>query len=41
VDVLVLTPSEFTTLVNDVPGLAAKLLKGLAQRLLEIDMRSY
>jgi CRP/FNR family transcriptional regulator, cyclic AMP receptor protein len=40
-DVLVLTPNEFTTLVNDVPGLAAKLLKGLATRVLELDRKSY
>jgi len=36
---LVLGQREFAGLVEDLPGMAAKLLKGLAQRLREADAR--
>lgn len=37
VKVLVLTPLEFATLLDDAPGVAKKLLKSLAQRLRAVE----
>jgi CRP-like cAMP-binding protein len=39
--VLVLGPREFTSLLDEVPGLAHKLLASLAGRIRELDTKAY